>query len=99
MDASHQGNGSVSSGPLMLVVRLQMLMALSHLPRGDAVYHSMEAFVPRESYIFSLKQQEFINSCDCSRMAGVSHIIVLLGISEECDRDPCGLEDCSVPLR
>lgn len=33
-------------------------------------------------------------------MAGVSHIIdVLLGISEECDRDPYGLEDCPVPLR
>ena len=50
VDAGHQGNGSVSSGPLMPVVRLQMLMALSWLPRGAAAYHSMEAFVHTESY-------------------------------------------------
>lgn len=49
-DASHQGNGSVSRGPLMPVARLQTLMALSWLPRGAAVYHSMEAFIHRESY-------------------------------------------------
>lgn len=34
-----------------------------------------------------------------SRLAGVRHAVdVLLGVSEECDRDPCGREDCLVPL-
>lgn len=40
VDASHWGNGSDGSGPLMPVVRLQMLMALSWLPRGTFVHRA-----------------------------------------------------------
>lgn len=46
-DASHQGNGSVSSGPLVPLVRLQMLMALSWLSRCAAVPPQHGGFHPQ----------------------------------------------------